>query len=164
MKAASKRAPRREYCGSSAINDDAVWIESWSSSRVVAPSYKPLIVRVATRIGSTSFKPALQRCTARTILLTSTGSKVPARFFTRMRVSGIVVAAVRRANSPRVGRAAKRSPLGGPSLGHGQLDGDGRTAFAGRGQAPSGAGEAVRTPRAARCVIGQTRGRMLGAA
>ena len=35
----------------------AVWIESWSSSRVVAPSYRPLIVFVATRSASTSGNP-----------------------------------------------------------------------------------------------------------
>jgi hypothetical protein len=43
-------------------------------------------VRVATRIGSTSGRPKQQRLTARTILLTSTGSVPPFRFVTRIDV------------------------------------------------------------------------------
>ncbi len=42
------------------------------------------MVFVATRIESTSVSPTQQRPTARTILLTSTGSEEPLRFFTRM--------------------------------------------------------------------------------
>ena len=60
----------------------AVLIESSSSSSVVAPSLKPEMVRVATRIGSTPSRPTLQRSTARTILFTSTGSKSPFLFLT----------------------------------------------------------------------------------
>ena len=56
------------------MNDDAVRIDSSSSSRVVAPSYRPAMVLSATRMGSTSGMPSQQRVTARTILLTSTGS------------------------------------------------------------------------------------------
>ena len=55
---------------------------------VDAPSYKPLIVFIATRSASTSGKPAQQRFTARTILFTFTGSLPPLRFFTRMVVCG----------------------------------------------------------------------------
>jgi hypothetical protein len=55
-----------------------------SSSFVVAPSYKPPMVLVATRSASTCPRPAQQRPTARTILLTSTGSSAPLRLRTRM--------------------------------------------------------------------------------
>ncbi len=51
---ASRRAARRPYSGSSAVSRAAVRIESSSSSDVVAPSYSPEMVRVATRIGSTA--------------------------------------------------------------------------------------------------------------
>jgi hypothetical protein len=81
---ASRRAASREYCGSSPIISAAVWIDSRSSSAVVAPSYRPLIVRVATRIGSTSARSPHTRSTARTILLTSTDSLSPFRFRTLM--------------------------------------------------------------------------------
>src|SRR5690606_36118677 len=57
-------------------------------SLVVAPSYRPLIVLVATRNASTSSRPTQQRLTARTILLTSTGSRCPLRLVTRMVVRG----------------------------------------------------------------------------
>lgn len=49
---------------------------------MVAPSYKPLIVRVAMRIGSTCAKPSQVREIALTILLRSTDSKPPLRFRT----------------------------------------------------------------------------------
>ena len=51
---------------------------------MVAPSYSPLMVLVATRSGSTSSSSTAQRCTARTILFTSTGSESPFRFRTCM--------------------------------------------------------------------------------
>ena len=57
---------------------------SSSRSIVVAPSWRPLIVRVATRIRSTRSRPRAARPTARTILLTSTGSSVPSRLRTRI--------------------------------------------------------------------------------
>ena len=62
----------------------AVRIDSSSSSRVVAPSARAEIVLVATRIGSTPGRPSAQRATAFTILFTSTSSKSPFRFLTRM--------------------------------------------------------------------------------
>ena len=77
MVASSKRAASLEYSGSSAISQAAVWIDTSSSSRVVAPSYRPPMVRLATRMGSTWVRPAQQGCTARTILLTSTASEEP---------------------------------------------------------------------------------------
>ena len=52
---------------------------------MVAPSYSPLIVLVATRSGSTSSSSSAQRSTARTILFTSTGSVSPLRLRTCMR-------------------------------------------------------------------------------
>ena len=67
-----RRAASLAYCGSSTMRPAAVWIESWSSSRVVAPSKRPLIVLVAIRSESTSERPTQQRPTARTILSTST--------------------------------------------------------------------------------------------
>src|SRR3546814_1201722 len=84
---ASSRAARRLYSGSSAVSSAAVRIDSSSSSRVLAPSYSPEIVRVATRIGSTACRPSAQRCTARTILLRSTGSLSPLRLLTRIVVA-----------------------------------------------------------------------------
>src|SRR5688572_12107513 len=91
----SRRAPKREYSGSSNIKLAAVWIESLSSSRVVAPSYKPLIVFVAIRITSTFGRFGVQREIARTILFMSTGSCDPFRLRTRIVVW--VVSSVRRA-------------------------------------------------------------------
>src|ERR1700761_1590046 len=82
MVARSSRAASREYSGSSAISEAAVWIEIESSSRVDAPSKRPPIVLLATRIASTCGSPAQQRSTARTILFTSTGSRVPLRLRT----------------------------------------------------------------------------------
>ena len=79
---ASRRAARRPYSGSSAVSSAAVRIDSSSSSRVVAPSYRPEMVRVATRIGSTACRPSQVRVTARTILLRSTGSRRPLRLVT----------------------------------------------------------------------------------
>src|SRR5450432_1065347 len=70
------------------MNEDAVRIDSSSSSRVVAPSYSPAMVLSATRMGSTSGMPSLQRLTARTILLTSIGSCAPERLVTRMGLRG----------------------------------------------------------------------------
>src|SRR5207342_3465892 len=84
---ASKRAARRPYSGSSPVNNAAVRIDNSSSSLVVAPSYKPEIVRVATRIGSTACNPSAARVTARTILLRSTASLAPLRLVTRMVVA-----------------------------------------------------------------------------
>src|SRR3954471_23202774 len=84
MYAASRRAASREYSGSSATSSAAVWIDSRSSSSVVAPSYRPLIVFVATRNGSTVDKPVAQRSTARTILSTWTSSNAPLRLRTRI--------------------------------------------------------------------------------
>src|SRR3546814_185268 len=84
---ASGRAARRLYSGSSAVSSAAVRFDSSSSSRVLAPSYSPEIVRVATRIGSTACRPSAQRCTARTILLRSTGSLPPLRLLTRIAVA-----------------------------------------------------------------------------
>jgi len=49
---------------------------------VVAPSYRPLMVFVATRNGSTSDRSVAHRSTARTILLTSTSSRSPLRLRT----------------------------------------------------------------------------------
>src|ERR1700733_6433075 len=83
-KADSRRAASREYSGSSKMNEAAVRIDSSSSSRGVAPSYSPAMVLSATRIGSTSCRPSQQRVTARTILLTSTGSRLPLRLVTPM--------------------------------------------------------------------------------
>jgi len=57
-------------------------MDSSSSSRVVAPLYRPEMVRVATRIGSTACRPSEERCTARTILFRSTSSVVPLRLVT----------------------------------------------------------------------------------
>ncbi len=79
---ASRRAASSEYCGSSPTNSAAVWIESRSSSTVVAPSNRPLIVLVATLNGSTSSRSRAQRSTARTILFTSTSSRSPLRLRT----------------------------------------------------------------------------------
>ena len=62
----------------------AVRIESSSSSWVVEPSARAEIVRVETTIGSTPMRPSDARATALTILLRSTGSSAPLRFFTRM--------------------------------------------------------------------------------
>jgi hypothetical protein len=89
MNPASSRAASREYAGSSPIMSAAVRMDSWSSSVVVAPSYRPLIVLVATRIGSTSARSPAQRSTARTILLTSTGSVSPLRLRTVMTVMAL---------------------------------------------------------------------------
>ena len=82
MKTASSRAASWEYSGSSAMSDAAVRMESSSSSRVVAPSYSPLMVRVATRSGSTLSSPPEERSTARTIFITSAGSSPPFRLRT----------------------------------------------------------------------------------
>src|SRR5215472_6356938 len=82
MKPSSRRAASFEYSGSSAISEAAVWMESRSSSFVVAPLYKPPIVLLATRMASTDCSPAQQRLTARTILFTSAGSRFPFRFRT----------------------------------------------------------------------------------
>ena len=84
MKALSSRAASFEYAGSSTMKEEAVRIESSSSSRVVAPSYKPAMVFKATRIGSTSAMPSQHRVTARTILFTSMGSCAPDRLVTCM--------------------------------------------------------------------------------
>ena len=62
----------------------AVRIDRSSSSRVVAPSASAEMVRVATRMGSTPSKPSDALAIELTILLTSTGSSAPLRFFTRM--------------------------------------------------------------------------------
>ena len=62
-------------------------MDSSSSSWVVAPLYRPEMVRVATRIGSTACRPSQQRCTARTILFRSTSSVVPLRLVTLMAVA-----------------------------------------------------------------------------
>src|ERR1700685_539977 len=78
----SRRAASREYSGSSEIRAAAVWMESRSSSLVVAPLNKPPMVLLATRIGSTLSSPAQQRSTARTILLTSAFSREPLRLRT----------------------------------------------------------------------------------
>src|SRR3984957_12725542 len=64
------------------MKEEAVRIDNSSSSRVVAPSYRPAMVFKATRIGSTSAMPSQQRVTARTILFTSMGSCAPERFVT----------------------------------------------------------------------------------
>src|SRR5215469_9256500 len=82
MKPFSRRAASFEYSGSSAMSEAAVWIESRSSSLVVAPLYRPPIVLLATRMASTDCSPLQQRSTARTILLTSAGSRFPFRFRT----------------------------------------------------------------------------------
>src|SRR6476620_4531809 len=52
------------------------------------------MVRVATRSGSTSGRPSLTRSTARTILLTSTGSVSPLRLRTRIAVRVVGAAGV----------------------------------------------------------------------
>ena len=62
MVASSSRAARREYSGSSAISAAAVWMEMESSSRVEAPSKRPPMVLLATRMGSTCGRPWQQRC------------------------------------------------------------------------------------------------------
>src|SRR5262245_48167373 len=82
MKPSSRRAASFEYSGSSAISEAAVWMESRSSSLVVAPLYRPPMVLLATRIALTESSPAQQRSTARTILLTSAGSSAPLRLRT----------------------------------------------------------------------------------
>src|SRR5256885_8827074 len=82
MKFESSRAARREYSGSSEIRRAEVWMERLSSSLVVAPSYRPPIVLVATLRTSTLARPCPQRWTARTILFTSTGSREPLRLRT----------------------------------------------------------------------------------
>src|SRR5690606_19488140 len=84
---ASRRAASRPYSGSSPVSSAAVRIDSSSSSAVVAPSYRPEMVRVATRIGSTACRPSAARVTARTILLRSTASLEPLRLVTRMPVA-----------------------------------------------------------------------------
>jgi hypothetical protein len=86
MYSASSRAASREYSGSSPISSAAVWMESWSSSSVVAPSYRPLMVLVATRSGSISDRSSARRATAATMRVTSTGSRSPLRL--RTRISG----------------------------------------------------------------------------
>src|SRR5262245_40144604 len=53
------------------------------------------MVRVATRRASTSPSPTQHRLTARTILLTSTGSLEPFRFLTRIEVWGRTSSALR---------------------------------------------------------------------
>ena len=88
------------------MNAAAVRMANSSSSTVVAPSQRPLMVRVATRMQSTPSSPALQRSTRRTILVTSTGSRLPSRLRTRMgelkpsRLSGTAVSSAGRAPSP----------------------------------------------------------------
>src|SRR3569832_2415725 len=57
-------------------------MERLSSSFVVAPSYRPPMVFVAIFRTSTFSSPWPQRATARTILLTSTGSREPLRLRT----------------------------------------------------------------------------------
>ena len=69
------------------MSSAAVRIDSSSSSAVVAPSYRPEIVRVATRIGSTACRPSAARVIARTILLRSTTSLAPLRLVTRIEVA-----------------------------------------------------------------------------
>ena len=64
MKALSRRAASWPYSGSSAMSAAAVRIDSWSSSCVVAPSYRPPMVFRATRIGSTACRPSAVRVTA----------------------------------------------------------------------------------------------------
>src|SRR3546814_12525439 len=95
---AGSREARRLYSGSSDVSSAAVRIVSSSSSRVLEPSYSPEIVRVATRIGSTACRPSAQRCTARTILLRSTGSLSPLRLLTR--IAGAVGGGVSRKDAP----------------------------------------------------------------
>ena len=76
---------------------------------MVAPSYSPLMVRVATRIGSTSSRSVATRWTARTILLTSTSSESPLRLRTCMvtRVGGgAAVTVMSLLASPVVDRSA----------------------------------------------------------
>jgi hypothetical protein len=70
------------------MNDEAVRMDSSSSSRVVAPSYKPAMVFRAIRMGSTSGMPSQQRVIARTILFKSMGSCRPERLVTRMGTRG----------------------------------------------------------------------------
>src|SRR6185312_12307162 len=84
MYAPSRRAASWPYSGSSAVSAAAVRMESWSSSCVVAPSYRPPMVLSATRSGSTACRPSALRVTARTILLTSTVSWPPLRLVTRI--------------------------------------------------------------------------------
>src|SRR5579883_2120085 len=85
----SRRAASLEYSGSSAIRSAAVWMERLSSSLVVAPSYRPPMVLVATLSTSTLGRSWPQRATARTILLTSTGSSAPLRLRTCIVVVGV---------------------------------------------------------------------------
>ena len=89
MNTASRRPASLEYSGSSAMRDAAVRMESSSSSRVVAPSYSPLMVRVATRSGSTLSSPPDDRSTARTIFITSAASSPPFRLRTCMVVDAV---------------------------------------------------------------------------
>jgi hypothetical protein len=58
------------------------------------------MVREATRMGSTPSSPALQRATARTILLTSTGSNDPSRLRTRIGLVSVSVIAIPRSCGP----------------------------------------------------------------
>ena len=94
MKTARRRAASLEYSGSSAMSDAAVRMESSSNSLVVAPSYSPLMVRVATRSGSTLSSPPEERSTARTIFITSAGSSPPFRLRTCMVVDAAASAGV----------------------------------------------------------------------
>jgi hypothetical protein len=84
---ASRRAARRPYSGSSPVSSAAVRIESSSSSLVVAPSYKPEIVRVATRIGSTACSPSAAARHRAHDLVEVDGSLAPLRLVTRMVVA-----------------------------------------------------------------------------
>ena len=70
----SSRAASWAYSGSRAVSAAAVWIDSSSSSFVLAPSYRPEIVFVATSRASTRVSPAQQRPTALTIFSRRTGS------------------------------------------------------------------------------------------
>ena len=68
-------------------------MDSSSSWRVVAPSARAEMVRVATRIGSTPRRPSEHEATELTILLTSTGSYSPLRLRTRMPMAVSIPAA-----------------------------------------------------------------------
>jgi len=72
-KIALSTAAQAERAGS-AMKPAAVAIDSWSSSWVVAPSNRPPMVRIATRLASTFGSPLQQRPTAFTILFKSASS------------------------------------------------------------------------------------------
>src|SRR5690606_30659207 len=173
----SSRAASRPYSGSSPVSSAAVRIDSSSSSRVVAPSYRPEMVRVATRIGSTACRPSAARVTARTILLRSTASLPPLRLVTRMLVAvgggvrskagsaatavaamvcawDMVLRSVIRTCGPSLGR----QQAGGAGEGHRSVSraGPGRTVIASPAISPrrSAAGTARRAARGCRQVFG----------